>query len=227
MSNDDRFISYLFALRREDVGTLAALRRACGHRLAESRGCHEFAYVSSRPVDFLIVTLAAQYSAETIKRVELNSSHGSGRTNWPFRHEGSIGAAWSRYCRERIKKDDPATFYSNRQADLAGGRPLATIPSSHERFRTVLDAQLDLDGGGELAYRLRGMVRMLVATSVPFDVIQLAHDLRCWRAESRYVQESWAKAFYAPPRERKPDKPSHLGNHDPAVRGDKEEENAN
>jgi hypothetical protein len=74
------------------------------------------------------------------------------------------------------------------------------VPSIHERLRTLLDADVELDGAGELAYRLRGLVRMLVAEETPLDVIQLAHDLRGWRAESRYVQERWARAFYAPPR---------------------------
>jgi hypothetical protein len=57
---------------------------------------------------------------------------------------------------------------------------------------------MKLDGTGELAYRLRGLVRMLVSEDVPIDVIQLAHDLRAWRVESRYVQEHWANAFYRP-----------------------------
>jgi CRISPR type I-E-associated protein CasB/Cse2 len=68
----------------------------------------------------------------------------------------------------------------------------------HERFRTLLDAELVVDGTGELAHRLCGLVRMLVAGEVPIDVIQLAHDLRGWRADNRYVQERWAKAFYSP-----------------------------
>jgi len=41
-------------------------------------------------------------------------------------------------------------------------------------------------------------MRMLVAEDVPVDVIQLARDMRGWRAETRYVQERWAKAFYSP-----------------------------
>jgi CRISPR type I-E-associated protein CasB/Cse2 len=90
-------------------------------------------------------------------------------------------------------------FYAQRQSALARGRDAPQPPSIHERFRTLLDAELEIDGTGELAYRLRGLVRMCVAADVPIDVIQLAHDLRGWRAESRYVQERWARAFYGQP----------------------------
>jgi hypothetical protein len=39
---------------------------------------------------------------------------------------------------------------------------------------------------------------MLVFKEIPIDVIRLASDLRGWRAETRYVQERWANAFYSP-----------------------------
>lgn len=192
MNSDDPFISYLYLLTHVDTGTLAALRRACGHRRAESHNCQDFASVSTRPPDFLTATLAAQYSAAQI---------GAGRHHARYSRRGSIGAAWSRFCRERDRDQDPATFYRKRQEALARGRDAPRPPSIHERFRTLLDAELDIDGTGELAYRLRGLVRMCVAADVPIDVIQLAYDLRGWRAESRYVQERWARAFYAPPRD--------------------------
>ena len=191
MSNDDPFIRYLYSLKHQDTGTLAALRRACCQRLAESRNCQDFASVSTRPADFLTATLVAQYPTDKIKK----SQHVN-----KYPHRGSIGAAWARYCRERDQEQDPATFYRRRQDTLAKGQDPPRPPSIHERFRTLLDAELELDGTGELAYRLRGLIRMLVAEDIPIDVIQLAYDLRGWRAGSRYVQERWAKAFYGPPR---------------------------
>lgn len=190
MSNNDPFIRYLRSLKHEDTGTLAALRRASGQRLAESRNCQAFVSVSTRPSDFLTATLAAQYSAVQIQ---------GGKNHATYQSRGSIGAAWARYCGERDSEQNPATFYHRRQDALAKGQDPPRPPSIHERFRTLLDAELELDGTGELAYRLRGLVRMLVAKDIPIDIIQLAHDLRGWRAESRYVQERWAKAFYGPP----------------------------
>jgi len=189
MNKEDPFIRYLYSLEYEDTGTLAALRHACGQRLAASRNCQWFASVSTRPADFLTATLAAQYPAAKI--------HG-GEHHRTYEHRGSIGAAWARYCRERDQEQDPATFYLRRQEALAKGQDPPRPPSIHERFRTLLDTELELDGTGELAHRLRGLLRMLVATDIPIDVIQLAYDLRGWRAESRYAQERWAKAFYSP-----------------------------
>lgn len=190
MSNDDALISYLYSIKHENTGTLAALRRACGQRLAESRNCQWFASVSTKPADFLTATLVAQYPAAQLQL---------GKHHKPYGGKGSIGAAWGEYCRKHSREQDPSEFYRRRQDALAKGQDPPRPPSIHERFRTLLDAELELDGTGELAYRLRGLVRMLVAEGIPIDAIQLAHDLRAWRAESRYVQARWAKAFYGPP----------------------------
>lgn len=191
MSNDNFFIRYLYSIKNESSGKLAALRRACGQRLGESRNCQDFASISTRSVDFLTVTLVAQYPTDRIRKDQHKHE---------YPHRGSIGAAWARYCRKRDpEKKDPNTFYRKRQEALAKGYDPPRPPNIHERFRTLLDADLEMDGTGELAYRLRGLVRMLVAEDIPIDVIQLARDMRGWRAESRYVQERWAKAFYGPP----------------------------
>jgi len=189
MNKEDFFIRYLYSLKYEDTGTLAAFRRACGQRLATSRNCQWFASVSTRPADFLTVTLVAQYSAAQIQE---------GKHHKNYERRGSIGAAWASYCSKSDPEKDPAVFYRKRQEDLEKGKTPKPPPSIHERFRTIFDAEMDLDGTGELAHRLRGLVRMLVAEDVPVDVIQLAYDLRGWRAESRYVQECWARAFYSP-----------------------------
>jgi|GEM_PF-4436495 len=191
--SEDTFIRYLNtlpSLANHDTGQISAYRRACGQRCVESRGCQDFLNVSSRPADFLTLTLVAQYSSDSIK---------SKRHAKKYENKGSIGAAWAAYCKSRNAEDEPYVFYRRRQEALAKGQRPPNVPSIHERFRTLLDADLGLDGTGELAHRLRGLVRMLVAGEIPIDVIQLAQDLRGWRADSRYVQEQWAKAFYAPP----------------------------
>lgn len=187
MSNDDAFIRYLYSLKHEDSGALAALRRACGQRFADSRGCQYFASISMRPADFLTATLVAQYSTAQIQ---------SGKHHTKYENYGSIGAAWARFCRKRDPEQDPDYFYQRRQESLVTGQNLPRPPSIHERFRTLLDAELEPDGSGELAYRLRGLMRMLVAEDIPIDIIQLAQDLRGWRSVNRYVQARWAKAFY-------------------------------
>lgn len=190
MSNEDPFLSYLGALGNESSGKLAAFRRACGQRLSESRNCQDFVAISARPADFLTVTLVAQYPTDNIR---------NGRHQHAYPNKGSIGAAWARYCRERDPEQDPVTFYCKRQEALVKGQDLPRSPSIHERFRTLLDSDIELDGAGELAHRLRGVLRMLVADEVPIDIFQLARDMRGWRSESRYVQKCWAKAFYGSP----------------------------
>lgn len=201
--SEDAFIRYLTALNHENNGTLARYRRACGERWPGP--CPELGQFGEPgrklAIDFLTLSLATQYKSETIKKSGLPSSHRSGkRSKWPFKGEGNFGTAWAAYCRIKEKQKDPHTFYKNRQKALAAGHATENIPSIHERFRRLLDAEIELDGTGELAQRLRGMVRMLVSADIPLDVIQLAHDLRRWRAESRYIQERWARAFYAPPK---------------------------
>lgn len=220
--SDDPLIKYLTALpslAKFDTGQVAAYRRSCGQRLAESKGCQDFASVSTRPADFLTVTLACQYSSDKIQ----GNRHSAQYTN-----RGSIGAAWARYCRERGASLDPHKLYRARQEAIASGNAPPNVPSIHERFRTLLDAELELDGTGELAYRLRGLVRMLVTAEVPIDAIQLAHDLRGWRAESRTVQERWAKAFYAPPYVKSSEGPGEDEQTQQEVEDqEEEEENAN
>jgi len=193
MNKEDPFIRYLHSLKHEDTGNLAALRRACGQRLAASRNCQWFASISTRSADFLTATLVAQYSTTQIQR---------GKHLIIYERRGSIGAAWARYCRERDREEDPATFYLRRQKALVKGQDPPKPPSIHERFRTILDAELEMDGTGELVHRLGGLMRMLVARDIPVDCIQLAQDIRGWRAENRYVQECWAKAFYSPSKDK-------------------------
>jgi len=73
------------------------------------------------------------------------------------------------------------------------------------RFRILLDAQFDLvDGyrpaGGELAYRLRQMVKLAAGKEVGVNWPQLLLDLRHWTRPGKPVQRKWAESFYAPAR---------------------------
>lgn len=70
------------------------------------------------------------------------------------------------------------------------------------RFKILLDADFDLmDGkpaGGELAFRLRQLVKLAASKEVGVDWAQLLYDLRRWSQPGKYVQKAWARAFYAP-----------------------------
>lgn len=71
------------------------------------------------------------------------------------------------------------------------------------RFRILLDAEFDLEeaykpAGGELAFRMRQLVKLAGAKEVGVDWPQLLYDLRRWRAPGKRVQKQWAQSFYAP-----------------------------
>ncbi len=81
---------------------------------------------------------------------------------------------------------------------------LANREGVERRFNVLLDAQFDLvegrkPGGGELAFRLRQLVRLAASKEVGIAWPQLLHDLKRWGDPEKRVQKQWAAAFYAPP----------------------------
>jgi CRISPR system Cascade subunit CasB len=62
----------------------------------------------------------------------------------------------------------------------------------------LLDSSIDPDGGGDLPYRLRQMVRYLAARGIGLDWPQLLRDLRRWNYPDRPVQKAWARAYFSP-----------------------------
>jgi CRISPR system Cascade subunit CasB len=89
------------------------------------------------------------------------------------------------------------------------GASMRQLAASHgedsvkRRFGILLDSQFDLvDGyrptGGELAYRLRQMVKLAAAKEVGVSWPQLLLDLRQWTRPDKRVQRKWAESFYAP-----------------------------
>jgi CRISPR system Cascade subunit CasB len=70
------------------------------------------------------------------------------------------------------------------------------------RFRLLLDSRFGFagsrrPGGGELAYRLRRLVKLAASKGVGFDWARLLVDLRQWMHPDRRVQRRWAESFYA------------------------------
>jgi len=79
----------------------------------------------------------------------------------------------------------------------------ASAESIERRFRILLDADFDRQeggkpGGGEMAFRLRQLVKLAASKEVGVDWARLLVDLCDWQSPAKKVQRAWAKAFYAP-----------------------------
>jgi CRISPR system Cascade subunit CasB len=80
--------------------------------------------------------------------------------------------------------------------------------SLKRRFRILLDATFDRihdplnesapwqEGGGELAFRLRQMVKLLASKEVGVDWAPLLVDVCQWSRPDKRVQKKWARSFF-------------------------------
>jgi CRISPR system Cascade subunit CasB len=68
----------------------------------------------------------------------------------------------------------------------------ADSKSIETRFIALLDADAD-----QLSHRLRQMITLMSSHTIAPDWAQLNSDLRWWRHADRYVQQRWARSFYA------------------------------
>lgn len=81
-------------------------------------------------------------------------------------------------------------------------------PKDFRRFHILLDAEFDhvrdpdeidspwADGGGELAFRLRQMVKLMASKDVGIDWAELLVDLCSWSHPNRRIQKKWARSFF-------------------------------
>ena len=163
------FVENIRRLKQTDIGKLAALRRNAGHTLTEARGTNWF------------------YS--TLDRFSIS------------RHEEEVF-----YLVATLLAGDKAAMHG--QTHFSGDlgvsmRMLRNLnPSSdaaERRFGLLLDSDFGPDGGGEMAFRLRQTIRLLMSKGIPVDWSQLLDDLRWWSNETRSIRKKWARSFYAAP----------------------------
>lgn len=88
--------------------------------------------------------------------------------------------------------------YTNLGASFARLRHVADSNSTEQRFVALLNCRRE-----DLREYLRHAVGLLRAHEIPIDWAQLLRDLDGWEWNSRVVQRSWAKAFWAEAREDK------------------------
>lgn len=105
---------------------------------------------------------------------------------WEHRWYYTIGALFGLYP------------HSGGQGNLGNTfRRLGNHESAQKRFVALLDAHPD-----DLPYHLRQAVALAKSNDVKVNWYRLLEDLLHWRTESRYVQQHWARAYWAP---RKPE----------------------
>lgn len=138
--------------------------------------------------------------------------------------EDARGVAWmhGRLYRELRRKNDEmyflvATLFDwNRKRSIGGGDVGVTMrllaqeageEAIERRFLALLDAEFDdihdaqdgfKKGGGELAFRLRQMVKLAASSEIGLNWAVLLADLCCWNTPGKPVQKKWARNFYAP-----------------------------
>ena len=76
-------------------------------------------------------------------------------------------------------------------------QPGASEESLERRFAILLDADFEArEGTGELPFRLRQTVKLVLSKDGRIDWPRLLSDLRHWNHPEKYVQKRWAKDFY-------------------------------
>ncbi len=94
------------------------------------------------------------------------------------------------------------------QAMLKLANEMSRDPKDFRRFHILLDAEFDrvhdpdqpdspwAEGGGELAFRLRQMVKLMASKNVGIDWAELLVDLCSWSHPNRRIQKKWARSFF-------------------------------
>jgi len=164
-----QFMGDLETLRDRDRGALAALRRNAGATLENARGV---AWIHGR--------------LQGVRRA--------------YDEKYFLVATLFDWNRKRPSSGDFGTTM-RMLADKAGAEAV------ERRFLVLLDAAFDplfdaqdgfKTGGGELAFRLRQMVKLAASKEIGINWPILLADLCFWDAPDKRVQKKWARNFYAP-----------------------------
>ena len=98
-----------------------------------------------------------------------------------------------------LKKESTFTGSLGRTMAVMKAAPGANVDSLERRFAILLDADYDPERGeGELPFRLRQTVKLIVSSGAGIDWPQMLGDLRGWNDPEKRVQKRWARDFYAP-----------------------------
>ena len=171
-SQEEVFVSRVRSL---DPGRLSALKRSAGKTIAESRNIGWF--------------------------YGLLDSGQRGRDEEIFFLVATLLSA------DRRSIEGSRSFTGNLGKTMARAAGQGSHTAIERRFSVLLDATFDLEGGwkptgGEMVFRLRQIVKLALSREVGVDWSQLLYDLLRWGSPAKFVQKSWAQAFFTPAFER-------------------------
>jgi CRISPR system Cascade subunit CasB len=175
LADASAFIDELRKIQKTNRGQMSALKRHAGDLLGD-KNCWFYALLPKRKdrwryreVYYLVATLFDFH-----RRVRPTT--------------GNFGVSMLRLAREMGKE-----------------------PKEFRRFHILMDAEFETvhdredqdapwsEGGGELAFRLRQMVKLMAAKEVGIDWPELLVDLCHWSHPNRQVQKKWARSYFGAP----------------------------
>lgn len=185
--NKDALLAVAAILREcQSSQKRAVLKRNVGETLETAKNVSWFYYLAYRHEQyhnsalFLVATLIAQDK----KAIEAFGK--SEKVPWaPLNLGASLDAV--------EKLDDAKAHEARLKIKLDPHRRESRY---ERRLRLLLDADLERDGSGELAFRLRQCVTIILQKDGLIHWPQLLMDIDRWGLPSKSVQKEWAKAFY-------------------------------
>jgi CRISPR type I-E-associated protein CasB/Cse2 len=175
LARERAFVDDVAALYENDKGKLAGLRRAAGGTLDEARDISWF---------FRLLTRHARGRNEVEQRQD--------------EYRLFLIASLLAHDRRALEKRAHFTGNFGRTLAVLKLKPGVSPEAVERRFRILLDARLEPNGGGDLPFRLRQMVKLALSHQAAIDWPQLLADLRDWNHPFRpkKVQKEWARGFY-------------------------------
>ena len=156
------------AVRKLDKGQLAELRRNAGNSVSDAHGISWF------------------YSL-------LGSFHVKENDEDLYLLIASLMA-----MDKNALSENPRRFIGNFGKTVLHVKKESAGDGIDRRFGILLDAQFDTPGSGELAFRLRQMVKLALSKGAMIDWSQLLYDLRRWDSPDKWIQKKWAREYYTP-----------------------------
>jgi len=166
--------SFIGELARLERGRLAALRRNVGNSLCEARGIAWFYGLLNR--------YAKPWNEEAYFLIATLFAADKDAIDGKTASKGDLGATL-------------------RALRAKSGASTSEASPLDRRFNILLDADFDAKMGGELAFRLRQLTKLVISKKEPSARIywaQLLHDVKFWNGDRKAVQKRWARSYFAP-----------------------------